>query len=100
MHFRFRQGALSHVGSILKRLKPGDSCRESNHPWVIVRIGSLESNCHAARQRTEESQRFQANFEEEARQKEEQKQLAASLQDRCNSLMKQFESLSSSRAKK
>ncbi|CAJ1425368.1 unnamed protein product [Effrenium voratum] len=56
--------------------------------------GQLEEAARQLQQRTEESQRFQANFEEEARQKEEQKQLAASLQDRCNSLMKQFESLS------
>lgn len=36
--------------------------------------------------------RFKASLEEEVRQKEEQRQLAASLQERCNSLTKQFES--------
>lgn len=45
-------------------------------------------------QRTEESLRYRASYEEEARQKEEQRQTSISLQDRCNSLMKQFESLS------
>ncbi|CAE7239793.1 unnamed protein product, partial [Symbiodinium pilosum] len=53
----------------------------------------LADAASAANQTAEQQQKLQVSLEEESRQKEEQRQLAASYQEQCASLVQQLQAL-------